>query len=243
MVCPLRRFPLDCSSVLPPRRSTRAIYDGQMSQRPQADPGGAAPVAGLLLAGGSGSRMGMPKALVRGDDGVAWVVRGVRLLKAAGCSPVVVVTGARAAEVEATLDAELDNRHDLVVTRAEEWSSGMAASLRAGLAEADRAPVNADGQLPLGVLVTLVDLPDLRVEALERVLTRAHQGEHPESVLVRATYDGLPGHPVFIGRRHWAAVVADVSGDTGAGRYLRAHNAQRVDCGDLGGGDDQDTAR
>ncbi|UFS61034.1 nucleotidyltransferase family protein [Subtercola endophyticus] len=195
-------------------------------------------VTGLLLAAGGGSRMGMPKALVRGGDGVPWVVRSVRLLMAAGCSPVVVVVGARASEVEALLALEFGPRSAVVVAHAEEWASGMAASLRAGL-----AAVAHEKSSPIGVLVTLVDLPELTVEALERVLSRARANEHPESALVRAAYDGMPGHPVFIGRRHWAAVAADVSGDAGAGRYLRAHNAQHVDCSDLGGGDDRDTAR
>jgi hypothetical protein len=44
--------------------------------------------AGLLLAAGAGHRMGTPKALV-GD----WLTRGVDVLTAAGCSPVVVVRG------------------------------------------------------------------------------------------------------------------------------------------------------
>src|ERR1700712_3821027 len=94
-----------------------------------------ASIAGILLAAGAGTRMGQPKALVRGFDGVPWVVRGARILLAAGCSPGVVVLGARAAEAEALLDASF-SAEDLVIVRAEEWQSGMAASLRAGLAAA-----------------------------------------------------------------------------------------------------------
>ncbi len=49
--------------------------------------------AGLLLAAGAGSRMGMPKALVHDDRG-AWLQRGVEVLRQGGCDPVVVLLGA-----------------------------------------------------------------------------------------------------------------------------------------------------
>src|SRR5215218_10330566 len=54
--------------------------------------------AGLLLAAGAGSRMGTPKALV--ND---WLVRGVDVLSAAGCTPIVVVLGAAHQQARALL--------------------------------------------------------------------------------------------------------------------------------------------
>ncbi|MBW3603103.1 MAG: NTP transferase domain-containing protein, partial [Actinobacteria bacterium] len=53
------------------------------------------PVAGILLAAGGGQRFGGPKALAvfRGEP---LADRGVRLLAAAGCGPVLVVLGAHA---------------------------------------------------------------------------------------------------------------------------------------------------
>ena len=41
-------------------------------------------VDGLLLAAGSGSRLGTPKALVRDDDGTSWLLRAVLLWVDAG---------------------------------------------------------------------------------------------------------------------------------------------------------------
>ena len=52
--------------------------------------------AGLLLAAGGGSRMGMAKALVDDPGGGSFVERGVRVLREGGCGPVVVVVGAQA---------------------------------------------------------------------------------------------------------------------------------------------------
>ena len=55
----------------------------------------AEPVAGLLLAAGAGRRFGGPKALAE-IDGEPLVLRALKALRAAGCSPVRVVLGAAA---------------------------------------------------------------------------------------------------------------------------------------------------
>ena len=69
-------------------------------------------VHGLLLAAGAGSRMGTPKALVRGDDGEPWLVRGVRTLVGGGCTQVDVVLGASAEEALARAGRYPDDRSD-----------------------------------------------------------------------------------------------------------------------------------
>ena len=48
----------------------------------------------------------------------------------------------------------------------------------------------------------LVDLPDVTAEVVRRV---SAAGDGPRA-LARATYDGWPGHPVLLGRDHWAGV-------------------------------------
>ena len=62
------------------------------------------PVRGLVLAAGSGSRMGRPKALIRPrGDGPTLVGRAVEALVRGGCEGVTVVVGAAADEVVAVL--------------------------------------------------------------------------------------------------------------------------------------------
>jgi CTP:molybdopterin cytidylyltransferase MocA len=39
-------------------------------------------------------------------------------------------------------------------------------------------------------------------------------------------YGGRRGHPVVLGRDHWAGVAALAEGDVGARPYLRAHAAE-----------------
>lgn len=179
---------------------------------------------GLLLAAGSGSRMGRPKALVVGQDGAPWLAHGVASLLGGGCDGVTVVLGA-AAEDAVTLVPD----GPVTTVVADDWADGMSASLRTGLAALHETDADA-------VVVTLVDLPDVGPEVVQRVVDL---GTDP-GVLARATYDGRPGHPVLLGRDHWAGVADVATGDAGARDYLGQHMVFEVECGDLATGRDVD---
>ncbi|RSN33479.1 molybdopterin-guanine dinucleotide biosynthesis protein MobA [Amycolatopsis sp. WAC 01416] len=181
-----------------------------------------AELAGLLLAAGAGRRFGGPKALAV-LDGEPFVVRALRVLTAAGCAPVRVVLGASAAEVRALLPAP-----EAAVV-ADDWESGMGASLRAGLS----ALTGTDAE---AVVVHLVDLPGVGADVVRRVAAGAG-----EDTVARAAYEGVPGHPVVLGRCWWPEIVASASGDRGARDWLKGRQDLRlVECGDLGTGHDVD---
>lgn len=174
---------------------------------------------GVVLAAGAGRRFGGPKALVV-ENGVPWVARAATLLQDAGCGDVLVVLGASA-----------DAARELVppfarVIVAEDWESGMSASLRASLAAASLTAARS-------ALMTLVDLPALPLAAVQRVLVSG-------APLAQATWGGAPGHPVLISRSHWAPLAESLSGDSGARAYLAINGALEVECGDLGDGSDVD---
>lgn len=178
--------------------------------------------AGLLLAAGAGRRYGRPKALAEGGQ---WLRSSVAVLREGGCQPVRVVLGAGADEAIGLLPAP-----ELAVI-APDWALGMSASLRAGLIALEPSPAAA-------VLVHLVDLPDVPATAVRRLLRHAAPG-----AVARACYQGRPGHPVLLGREHWAEVLAGLSGDRGAGQWLAARpDLITVECGDLASGRDQDVA-
>lgn len=181
-------------------------------------------VTGLLLAAGAGSRMGMPKALVRDEAGRPWLTRSVDVLCDGGCDRVSVVLGAAADEARALLPTGVD------VVVAADWAAGMAASLRAGLTRL------AAGEDEIA-LVHLVDLPDVTAEVVRRVLA---QGGAGPTALARASYDARPGHPVLMGRDHWAPLLEELAGDRGARDYLATHDTVLVECGDLATGADVD---
>ncbi len=187
------------------------------SQRVRCRRSVASRTAGLILAAGAGTRFGQPKAPVM-IDGQRLVDRAVDVLHGAGCDPVLVVLGAWVGEVPGA--ATVVN---------EGWATGMASSLRVGLAElTERTEIDR-------VMVTLVDLPGLTVAAAQRVATSA-------SPLVTAVYQGRPGHPVAFDRSQWSAVSDSVSGDQGARRYLETHSDQvdQIEVGDIASAEDID---
>jgi CTP:molybdopterin cytidylyltransferase MocA len=178
-----------------------------------------ADLTGLVLAAGAGTRAGGPKALLRMPDGTPWLEFSVTALLEGGCTRVIVVLGAHARLARPLVP--VDYRVSVVV--AERWDEGMSASLEAGLAA-------ADGE---AVVVTLVDLPGLPASVVQRVISA--QGE-----LRQATFEGRPGHPVYIAARHWGPAAATLSGDRGARGYLVAHSVEEVECSDLWDGHDLD---
>lgn len=183
-------------------------------------------VAGIVLAAGAGSRFGAAKALVT-FQGELLVERAARLADAGGCEVVIVVLGAQADDVI--------SRADLGAARcvvAEDWSSGIAASLRAGLA----AAATTDAQ---AAAVILVDQPLIGAESLHR-LRAAWCAGSPAAV---ATYAGQRCNPALLDRSLWSDVAAAAQGDVGARAWLRAHPDQvtPVECDGTGDPADVDT--
>jgi nicotine blue oxidoreductase len=172
-------------------------------------------VAGLVLAAGAGRRFGGPKALVE-LDGERLVDRMVRVLRAGGCQPLVVVAGAVPLAVSGA--TVVDNP---------DWRTGMGSSLRSGLAA---LPDQASA-----AVVVLVDTPWIGPDAVGR-LVQAHA---TGAALAVATYAGVRGHPVLLGRTHWRGAAASAVGDSGARTYLASNpNVVEVDC--TGTGDPRD---
>jgi nicotine blue oxidoreductase len=167
--------------------------------------------------------MGRPKALVE-LDGEPLVRRALRVLADGGCAPLVVVLGAEADAVRALLPAGVE------AVVADDWAEGMGASLRTGLAA-------LEGTESAAALVHLVDLPGVTAAAVARLLAHGSPG-----ALARAAYAGRPGHPVLLGREHWAGVRSSAIGDAGARTYLAGHAALAlVECGDVATPEDVDT--
>jgi nicotine blue oxidoreductase len=178
-------------------------------------------VAGILLAAGEGKRFGRPKALVE-YQGERLVDRGVRMLRAAGCSPVIVVTGAVTVEVLGAL----------TVPNAD-WHSGMGSSFRAGLAA-------LPGACPAAV-IALVDQPLVTAEAVQRLIEAYESGAR----VAVATYGGEPRNPVLLAAEHFADAAAQAEGDLGARAFLRGHPEllTPVPCDDIAAPDDIDTPK
>ena len=176
-----------------------------------------APVAGVLLAAGAGTRYGMPKVLAGQGE---WLRSAVTALYGGGCDEIVVVLGAAIVDVPPPARAVV----------AQDWSEGLSASLRAGISAIDAADF---------VVLHTVDTPDIGADVVRRLLSVARSSP---SGLARAHYDSRPGHPVVVARRHWPAMLAKASGDEGARPFLQERtDVVAVDCADLATGADIDT--
>jgi CTP:molybdopterin cytidylyltransferase MocA len=178
-------------------------------------------IGGIVLAAGAATRFGSAKQLAE-LDGMPLLEHAVRTMaRAPGVGSSVVVVGAEAEEVVQRVDL-----HGLEPVVCARWQEGQSASLACGLAALGECEA---------VVVTLGDQPRLSPEAIGRVV--AARGRAPA---VRATYGGLPGHPVLLERELFAR-VRDVTGDHGARNLLLSVGTTEVACDDLGGGEDVDT--
>jgi CTP:molybdopterin cytidylyltransferase MocA len=166
----------------------------------------------VLLAAGAGERYGGTKQLALIDD-EPMLRRVVHGLLGVG-TPVIVVTGAHAAEVEAAL-AGLPVR----IERHPGWAEGMGSSLAAGIRR-----VVADFSNATGVLLCLADQPLLDIELLRRMLVR--HGTAAGSILV-TSHRGVDGPPVLFPRDCFE-VLSNWSGAHGA-RALLEREAHRVE--------------
>lgn len=163
----------------------------------------------LILAGGAGRRFasGDGRGKLLADLGGAPVIHRVaEAVAAADFAEVVVVTGAEGASLRSTL-AGISCR----IIDAPDWSEGMAASLRAGI-----AALSPDAR---GVCVFLGDMPLVPVCLCSPLAEAAEASGYA----ARARFEGQPGHPVAFTRAAFAD-LARLTGDAGAASLLKGRS-------------------
>lgn len=169
-------------------------------------------VGALVLAAGAGRRMGAPKLTLPlwGQPVIAHTLAGV----AAAGLPALVVTGAHVDAVRPAIGA---TPH----VHADDHATGLAASLRAGIAAVPRHWG--------AVLVVLGDMPLTRPDTL-RALAAALRGGAGAVVPVHA---GRRGNPAGFARRHFP-LLAGLAGDRGARALIDTLGAVEVEVDDPG---------
>ncbi|WP_378942717.1 NTP transferase domain-containing protein [Mesorhizobium sp. ANAO-SY3R2] len=170
-------------------------------------------VHAVLLAAGRSSRMGGPNklmALFAEKPLVRLTAERVLASKAAGA---VVVTGHQAVRIRGALEGL-----DIPVAHNADFASGLASSLKAGIAA---LPEDA-----AGALVVLGDMPEVLTADLDRLIAAFERAEGRS--VVRATHDGRHGNPVVLPRSLFAA-VAHLEGDTGARHLVEAEGTDVID--------------
>lgn len=168
---------------------------------PEASAAGAAPVAGVLLAAGTSSRMGCNKMLF--ELGGESVLRGAaRRALAGGLSPLLVVLGHQAERAR----QELDGLACQVVINPE-YDQGITASLKAG--------VSALPPTVPAAVVLLADMPLVSAEMIAEMVTRYRATGAP---LVISDYGGVTAPPMLYDRRFFGELRQMTAG--GCGRQV-----------------------
>ena len=170
----------------------------------------------VVLAAGRASRMGEggPHKLLAEFEGEPLVRRSVRQAIEADLGPVTVITGHRSPEVS---DALAGLAADVVENS--DFASGMASSLKVGLAR-----VEVLG-LP-GMMVLLADMPNVSAADIT-ALARAYRKAGGKAI-VRAVADGQRGNPVILPAATFEALKT-LEGDIGARPVIESSGLAVID--------------
>ena len=159
-------------------------------------------IAALILSAGKGSRMGGNKSLLRfkGKTFLEHVSNALR--ESTVCSEIFVVTGFEHEKV-----ADEAHRLSLKPIFNPHAELGIMTSLQMGLKSISQ-DVDA-------VLVSLVDQPMIEADFIASFVEdfEIHQNRYS---LARPYFDGKPGHPSLITRKHFEAIAAHEPTDEGA---------------------------
>lgn len=180
----------------------------------------------VVLAAGGSARLGRPKQLLE-LAGEPLVRRAARAAAEAGYSPVVVVVGADPAAVTAALAGAA-----CVAVENPDWRTGVASSIRRGLAALSSLRPDADG-----VLLAVCDQPLADAAHLARLAGALADGGH---AIAASSYAGTAGVPALFTRPVLDELRA-LEGERGA-KQVVARDPGRVALVPLPGGErDVDT--
>lgn len=168
-------------------------------------------VAAVVLAAGRSTRMGGPNKMLAELNGKPLVRIVTEQALASKASPVIVVTGHQADEVEKALQGL-----DVQFVRNPDFASGLASSVKAGIAA---VPASA-----AGAMVCLGDMPLIDKRLLDKLIA-AFSPERGSLIAVPVS-GGRRGNPVLWSRRFFGELMA-IDGDIG-GRHLVDHHSEAV---------------
>lgn len=165
----------------------------------------------LILAAGSSSRMGGRDKLMQNANGNPLLARVLAQAGATGLPVYVTIPGPDHPRAHLVRDG---GGVPVIVT---DWASGMAASIRSGV-----AALPAD--IP-GVMILPGDMPDLQTDDLLNIARAALAS--PKAIIRATSADATPGHPVIFPGNLFGE-LAKLSGDQGARAVIAAHKDRLI---------------
>ena len=166
------------------------------------------PIAGIILAAGASSRFGEPKQVLDWK-GETFVKAVAKTALNSGLSPVIVVTGANAEQVESAV-ADIN----VGVVRNTNWNSGQGSSIKAGL---DILPPECGG-----VIFLLADQPQVDTSIIQALKEKHAEGLHP---IVAPMVLDRRANPVLFDRVTFPDLM-EIEGDTGGRAIFHKHRVE-----------------
>ncbi len=166
-----------------------------------------APTAGIILAAGKSSRLGRPKQLLDAGGGRTLLAKTVKTALASRLERVVLVLGAEAETILASLGQLAFDPH-LSFTINPRFEEGMSSSLRAGLRQSSNFP---------SIMVILADHPYLDHRLIDLLLTSFRNSDKD---ICLPCCNGRQGSPTIFGARFYPDILK-VRGDMGGRQILR----------------------
>lgn len=184
------------------------------------------PNAGIVLAAGGSRRMGMPKQLLEWE-GEVMVRRAAKAALEGGLEPVVVVSGARAEEVERALSGLR-----VAIEHCPDWETGQSVSIKAGLKRALDLRHDLDGACFL-----LCDQPYVGAAVVRGVADLRAKTLAP---VCAPFVNGRRCNPVLFSKELFSALFS-LNGDAGGRAVLEGIDVARLEWTDPHLGEEFDT--
>ncbi|MFZ0392229.1 MAG: nucleotidyltransferase family protein [Terracidiphilus sp.] len=181
----------------------------------------------IILAAGASRRLGRPKQLLD-LDGETLLARTIRVARESGADPVLVVLGADAHLISASVPM-----NEVITVLNPEWQEGMASSVRAGVRSLLSCVPDASGAILL-----VCDQPRLSAAHIRALIESFRQSS--ESAAVASTYSGTRGIPAIFPRLLFLRLLA-LTGDKGARNILADPQCPIVEAPFAGGEIDIDS--
>ena len=177
------------------------------SPRAPRSSGGAVKTQAIILAAGRSSRSGKTHKLLAMLDGKPVIEQTVLSLKNADISEIIVVTGARSAEIQNALKG-----HKVTFVHNEDYLAGMAGSLAAG--------VSALSPETTQTLICLGDMPFVAPDSYKSLIDASNSVS--EASIFAPRFKGKRGNPILWRDTHFEALKA-LSGDIGGRHIIQDH--------------------
>ena len=216
----LAKLPLDASSIrsmgtggLLKESSNRPLPRAEAAPRKSNDHSNSTKpkIAGIVMAAGQSTRMGVVNKLLAKIDGKTMISRAVETLHESGAEPIIVVTGHEAERIKEEL-----KKSNVIFVHNVSYADGLSTSLRTGIRN---VPDDCNA-----VIISLGDMPRVNTTHI-KLLIDAYLADTGRAICT-PTWNGERGNPVLWANRFFAE-MEEIEGDIGA-KQLISNNSELV---------------